>query len=260
MRASDGQRDKFYTKNSIAKGLIQRVPDMADYPFIIEPSAGSGSFLRHLPERSIGYDIEPEMTGVIRQDWLTVTERYDGGLLIGNPPFGKRSSLARAFIRHGISLGFETIAFILPSTFRKHSMQRDFPESWSLILEEDLPDNSFSYGDQDIIIPCVFQIWTKRSSSIDLRKRKVKQPDEYRFLPRGSHEADICLNGNNGKVRRPSEVTNPKAEHYIKVLGDRGTVVRRLGELPYEFRSSVSGGVSWISQNEINEAWNLAGY
>lgn len=258
MRASDGQQDKFYTKSNIAEGLIQQVPDVANYPLIVEPSAGSGSFLRHLPERAIGYDIEPEMTGVIRQDWLTVTERYDGGLLIGNPPFGKRSSLARAFIRHGVSLGFNTIAFILPSTFRKLSMQRDFPADWSLILEEDLPDNAFLYGDEEIIIPCVFHIWTKRPSSLNLRKRKVSQPEEYRFLPRGSDEADICLNGNSGRVRRPDDVTNPKAEHYIKVFGDKDKVIGRLSKLPYDFRSSVSGGVSWISQNEINEAWNLA--
>lgn len=260
MRASDGEQDKFYTKKHIAETLVKKVPDLAGYPHIVEPSAGSGSFLRYLPDNAVAYDIEPEAENIIKGDWLAVTARYEEGLLIGNPPFGKRSSLARAFIRHGMSLGFDTIAFILPSTFRKLSMQRDFPQSWSLVLEEDLQDNAFSYGDEEIVIPCVFQIWTKRPASLNLRKRKVRQPDEYRFLPRGSDEADICLNGNSGKVRKPDDVTNPKAEHYIRVFGDKDKVIRRLSKLPYEFRSSVSGGVSWISQNEVNEAWSLASH
>ena len=71
------------------------------------------------------------------------------------------------------------------------------------------------------------------------------------FLKRGDNSANFCINGNSGKVKSVCDVTNEKAEHYIKTKLPR-TVFEALD---YSFKSSVNGGVSWIGQQEILEAY-----
>ena len=136
--------DKFYTKPEVAKECINLIPDIDTYDLIIEPSAGSGSFSKQL--NCIAYDIEPEDETIIEQDWLK-TEKVETKtlLVVGNPPFGSRSSLAKAFIKHSQKIGAETIAFILPDTFSKISNQSKtlFPKDWRLIVEHKLSDSNF---------------------------------------------------------------------------------------------------------------------
>lgn len=255
MKASDGAQDKFYTRPAVVRFVVPLIPDLGTYAEIVEPSAGGGVFLDALPERATGYDIAPDDPRVAEADWLSLRLAPKRGLLVGNPPFGRRSALAKAFIKHGVALGFETIAFILPATFRKLTTQTCFPDGWRLIVDADLPDDVFEHADGDIGIPCVFQVWTRRPGALNLRKTKPAQPDAYAFLPRGDARATVCLNGNSGRVRWPSEVTNPKAEHYIQVISGGQDTIDALSRLDLEFRSSVSGGVSWVSKAEINAAW-----
>ena len=60
---SSRKDDKFYTKEEVAKMFVEevdRIFPLGSFDEIIEPSAGSGSILKFLPEGSVGYDIEPE--------------------------------------------------------------------------------------------------------------------------------------------------------------------------------------------------------
>ena len=112
--------DKFYTRKNLAKKLIDEI-DINKYNTIIEPSAGNGSFSNQI-EKCIAYDIEPEASGIIKQDFLTLDKDFQSPtLVIGNPPFGRNSSLALAFINKA-SLFADTIAFILPKSFKKESL------------------------------------------------------------------------------------------------------------------------------------------
>ena len=43
-------------------------------------------------------------------------------------------------------------------------------------------------------------------------------------------------------------VTNPKSEHYIKGTEE---VRNTLSSIPWEFNSSVNGGVAWIGKQDI---------
>ena len=56
--------DKYYTKPEISKRLIEKtfeLYDVKDYDVILEPSAGSGSFLLNLPpNKRLGLDIKPD--------------------------------------------------------------------------------------------------------------------------------------------------------------------------------------------------------
>lgn len=266
--------DRFYTPDKTVSKCIKYV-DFSKYDVIVEPSAGAGAFLTQInnniqtSQMIFAFDIEPDVSNIIKNDWLEI-RREDIAtpshlLVIGNPPFGARSTLAKNFIKHAIALGAETIAFILPNTFTKKTNQRFFSKDWRLVDIVRLTKEECNFllsNDEvsNIFIPCSFFVWTRRDDikpNIDLRDYDVPQPVEYSFLPRGDKQADFTLNGNNGKTKNLSDVTNSKAEHYIKVSPEYeiATIRAMFDKINFTFESSVNGGVAWISQNDINKAF-----
>jgi hypothetical protein len=71
--------DKFYTKESVVEMCIQLVKNHIQIDktrdFIIEPSAGNGSFInsiKSLCDNFGFYDLEPDHDDIKRQDYLTL--------------------------------------------------------------------------------------------------------------------------------------------------------------------------------------------
>lgn len=263
--------DRFYTKEAEAKRLLKEI-DLDEYDLFIEPSAGSGSF-SNLIDNCLAFDIEPTGENIIKQDFLQLTKdelpEFSNLLIFGNPPFGKRSSLAKQFIEHSIKLGATTIAFILPKIFNKRLNQTMFPDNWRLIKKVELNDSNFLLDNEEIFIPCSFYVWTKDegiNSGVNLRQVKPSVPSEFTIVKRESPEAHFSINGNSGKVKELNKITNPKAEHYIRVNGqdfiseptieEINKVKKLLKKLEFNFYSSVNGGVAWINREDIYRAWN----
>ena len=96
--------DKFYTNSDIADICFQLFEKyIKKNTLIIEPSAGNGAFLRCLKNYKYkAFDIQPEHTKIEKKDFLTVDlNSFDKPLVfLGNPPFGKQSSMAKKFIKH----------------------------------------------------------------------------------------------------------------------------------------------------------------
>lgn len=264
--------DQFYTKISIAKKCLIKIPNLHIYSSIIEPSAGTGSFTQNL-KNVFAYDLDPKINSIKKQDFLLLKQNKQWGnkiLFVGNPPFGKRSTLAKKFIKKAIKLNASTIAFILPDTFNKSSNQKYslWPKEWSLIKTYRLPKKSFyilnNTKRKSYHVPCTFFIWTKdaslRSRYKNLRTYPPKfVPKEFCFLPRGSKDADFVINGNSGKIKEVYKVTNPKSEHYIKIINRSKnqikSIIDKFKNLHYKNLSSVNGGNYWINQEEIINAW-----
>ena len=100
--------DKFYTKEQVAKRLIRKTLRLDEFDSVIEPSAGKGSFSNNI-SNVIAFDIAPENNSIFQQDFLKLTDvGFGKKLFIGNPPFGKRSILAKDFIRKAIELDADT--------------------------------------------------------------------------------------------------------------------------------------------------------
>jgi hypothetical protein len=195
--------DQFYTSDAVAKQCVQWIitalnvnvnasgettttsttttpPD--DYTWI-EPSAGTGAFLHQLPPEftKIGLDVDPKAADIIQQDYLewnpqpAVTNKK-GVIVFGNPPFGRQSSLAKAFIAKSC-LFADFIAFILPKSFTKPSMYNAFHPRFHLVFNKELDKNAFIInGGAKYDVPCVFQIWEKKAT---------QRPKEEKVVPIG---------------------------------------------------------------------------
>lgn len=165
--------DQFYTSDAVAKQCVQWIITAVSVGDVlwVEPSAGTGAFLHQLPPEftKIGLDIDPKTNDIIKQDYLswnpdTAAPKKKGIIVFGNPPFGRQSSLAKAFIVKSCSFA-NIIAFILPKSFTKPSMYNAFHPRFHLIFSKELDKNAFIInGGAKYDVPCVFQIWEKRAT------------------------------------------------------------------------------------------------
>lgn len=157
--------DQFYTNHDIAdhciKILKSTIGDFEKWDWIVEPSAGSGSFFHLLPNQTIGIDLEPTTPGILQADFFKWEFPKGKGIVIGNPPFGKNSSLAVQFFNRS-AIHAEVIAFILPRTFRKPSIINRLNFNFELKYNEVLPLDSFHLPNgKKRKVPTCFQIWLK---------------------------------------------------------------------------------------------------
>jgi hypothetical protein len=170
-RIKKHSEDKFYTKSQVVEQILDSI-NLNNFDLVIEPSAGKGAFSLKLNHSNVlSLDINPEHPTITKMDWFdfkpTTTQKT---LVIGNPPFGTQCDLVLKFIKKSDEIKADTIAFILPKSFKKPSLQNKVPSNYHLIKEVDLKDNSFELEGKDYSVPTVFQIWERR---IELRPRIV---------------------------------------------------------------------------------------
>ena len=169
--------DRFYTKPEVVDRLLKEV-DVSKYDVIIEPSAGSGSWSNKLVG-CVAIDIAPAHDNITQGDFLSDDISFDHIkedkkiIVIGNPPFGRQSKLAKRFINKSAEFA-DTIAFILPRSFRKESVQRHIHKNFWLTKDIDLfEESAFIFEGKDYFAPCVFQVWEKREEERNTKVEKV---------------------------------------------------------------------------------------
>lgn len=206
--------DAFFTTPDVASSCVRafyKHARPAPDDVLLEPSAGAGSFSSLLRGRHLfAVDLDPRAPGILRQDFL----RFEQSPLyakviaigrpihvIGNPPFGRQSSMARSFIR--ISARFAaSISFILPKSFKKPSFQSSFPPCFHLSFSTDLPDNAFTIDGKPHNVPCVFQVWERKEEERSEPRgfvfcKKDEQPDAA-IRRVGAHAGRLLLEGLGG--------------------------------------------------------------
>ena len=214
------EHDKYYTPDETVNkcvGIVRRVLKGHKVSDIIEPSAGDGAFLKFLPSHiSTGYDIEPEHENIIRQDFLELDLSYKKDrLIIGNPPFGSRMSLAQKFFKKSIELG-DFVAFILPiSQLNNTNSLYEF----DLVYSEDL--GNIKYSDRDL--NCCFNIYKRpkeglnKKPSSKLESVEMVRQDSKKFLETENYTLRMCYwgDGSAGKILKEGE--SYSAEYKITV-------------------------------------------
>jgi hypothetical protein len=163
-------KDQFYTSPTTAAAcvtqLLTTIPDAPSRYHWIEPSAGAGAFIAApgVPATVTAIDIDPRAPSVIQSDFLQWQPPPNNKpiLIYGNPPFGRQSAQAKAFIRHAATFA-TVIAFILPRSFEKPSMSAAFPPIFHCLHSAPIPDNAFTVNGAPYDVPCVFQIWQRQA-------------------------------------------------------------------------------------------------
>ena len=182
-------KDQFYTNENVAKSCISSIinilPFTSNYVWV-EPSAGNGSFLHNISFEKIGIDLEPMAKDIIKQDYLKWNPPPNKEIIIfGNPPFGKQSSLAKAFIVKSCKFA-KVIAFILPKSFIKPSMFNAFDLKFHLIYSIELEKDSFILNESKYHVPCVFQIWEKKNINRIVEKKIESVGFQYVLTKEGT--------------------------------------------------------------------------
>ena len=252
--------DKYYTNPKVAHhciDILRTHVDIRPQDIVVEPSAGAGAFLppiRSLPCANKAYDIAPEDIAIETQDFLlfdpSTLSSYQKIHIVGNPPFGRQSSLAIQFIKKSCEFA-DTVAFILPKSFKKDSMHKSFSTHFHLRCEWDLPTNSFLVDGNEYDVPCVFQIWQK-SDEPRIPKERV-EPQGFRFVKKGEpHDIAFRRVGvNAGLIHRNTTALSEQSHYFIIFTNGKSLDenIRRLSAIHFSHDNTV--GPKSISKQEL---------
>jgi len=260
--------DKYYTADNIVKKCMELIKtniSITKNDLCVEPSAGNGAFIEAIKSLFMNYkfyDLEPENSAIIKQDYLTfaydtlIKTNYNKKHVIGNPPFGRQSSLAIQFIKKSIEY-CDSISFILPKSFKKDSLKKHFPLNFHLVCEYDLPENSFMVDNKRYDVPCVFQIWVKKDTHRSIPDKLV--PKKYKFVKK-EMEHDISFRRVGvyaGEIDRNTDEKSFQSHYFIKfdknVLTEK--LYKKISEIHYSSKDYTVGPKS-ISKQELIEELN----
>jgi predicted RNA methylase len=257
--------DKYYTSPETVERIIDIVSKSVNINYsldtIIEPSAGNGAFIgniKKLAKNTVFIDIEPENLQITKTDFLEYSPVIGESSIhvIGNPPFGRQSSLAIKFIKHACGFA-NTVAFILPKSFKKDSMRRHFPLNYHTIAEVDIPKNSFIVNGEPHDVPCVFQIWEKRDILREVVKREV--PVKFKFV-KHDENPDVSFRRVGvyaGRVDTTTENKSPQSHYFIKLeVPITDELISLLNIIDYKNKSDTVGPKS-ISKDELTREFNV---
>jgi len=253
MKKADVKNDQYYTKPSLAKSCIRYVKkELLDANKVIEPSAGSGSFLNNLIDYNpIGFDIDPQSEDVIKQDFLEWENENDDNdvCFIGNPPFGKCSSLAIKFFNHCAEQGAKYICFIVPNTFRKNSVMNRLNLDFHLEREMKIEKDSFELLDgTSYSVPCSFQVWHRKEFKRE-KVKIIKEIEDWKWVSKedSPNYAIRRVGANAGKIFEFNKAISNSSHYFIKADPDVYESFKKM------FVSLYS------KENDNTSKWNTAG-
>lgn len=152
-----GIKDAYFTSPSAVKQCLKRLNEL--YPLkgrtALEPACGSGVFVRESTEWGLKWktnELFPEYARGFQPDFnldfgkadLTPLGRFD--FCIGNPPFGKSTTLARKFVLRALEIS-DVVAMILPWGCRRITFIDKLPRDVRVVVDEDLEDDGFLLPD-----------------------------------------------------------------------------------------------------------------
>lgn len=257
--------DQFYTCAKTARLCVEKVEALAlageSSTLFLEPSAGAGAFYDLLPAgRRLGLDIEPRHAEVQEQDFLgfIVPEDFAGQplIVIGNPPFGRNSSLAVKFVNKAATLA-DIVAFILPKTFQKFSTVRRLDPRLHLLEEHELPANSFTFEGQPWDVSCVFQIWERRPVLRVDEEGLFTHPD-FEFVRRSEADFAVRRVGRSAGIVIRDFAQYARTSHHFVKARDPEAVITILRSIDWTQVRQRTAGVPCVGKEEIVRRYTAA--
>ena len=257
--------DKFYTKKEVAMYCINLFKEYVtpnNDDLIIEPSAGNGGFIDAIKSLKCNYefyDLEPEHEEIVKQDYLLYNTTNNNNTqkihIVGNPPFGRQSSLAIKFIKKSCHF-CTSISFILPKSFKKDSLKKTFPLNFHLLFEIDLPENSFLVNKQEHNVPCIFQIWIKKTYNREVSAKL--EPHNFIFVEKTNNPSiSIRRVGVNAGTIDVNSANKSVQSHYFIRFTNTNSLEKNIDLLKsvvYDSNNTV--GPKSIGKQELIKEFN----
>lgn len=250
--------DQFYTNELIAKkyyNILCNEINIKKYDLFLEPSAGTGSFYNLLPKTNrIGLDLDPKHDEIIKQDFFDYVPPENKKIItIGNPPFGKNSSLAVKFFNKAAEFS-EVIAFIIPKTFQKESLQNRLNLNFKLRYNQDLDKNSFVLNGEPYNVPCCFQIWVKHKKSRTIKKTDLKNSIFIFSKKQDSNIAVRRVGGRAGKATDDIDSSNKNCFYFLKIIDkniSKKELIEKINNIDFSKIVNKTAGVRSLSKPEF---------
>ena len=259
--------DKFYTDPNVALECIQTL-DLDSYDLIIEPSAGSWAFSRHLPrDKTYSFDLFPDEAypETIKQDWLefdiiSFAKEHNANnvLIIGNPPYGRASGLASKFIQHSAIDNnlFDvktTVAFVISEAFQKDSFMKRVPLTHTLTQHKSLGSPFTMDGEPYSKLNTgwfVYEPIPREKENIKTCSKWIKKHTKEEFLSLDDKKVALRTHGSGaGKLFwEDFEVLNPNTTRFLS-----GEGVVHLEKIDWEPIKKRSIGIPVIAMSEVFE-------
>lgn len=224
------------------------------------------------------------MDEIIGAEFLHVSDLAQGSgdrktvLTIGNPPFGKNSSLAVAFFNRAASFS-DVIAFIVPRTFCKSSVQDRLDRHFFLVNQWDIPESGFTFEGKAYNVPCVFQVWAHSGFVGSFWERpsiagpgrlrplapRLTETAHFKFVDR-TGDPDVAIRRvgvNAGRIFTESpQLCSEQSHLYVSVKSrlSVGDVLQRLRDLDLEHCAAKfdTAGCPSISKNDVCQLYLAA--
>ena len=260
--------DKFYTKKEVAMYCINLFKEYVapnNDDLIIEPSAGNGGFIDAIKSLKCNYefyDLEPEHEEIVKQDYLLYNNNNNNNNnntqkihIVGNPPFGRQSSLAIKFIKKSCTF-CASISFILPKSFKKDSLKKTFPLNFHMLYEIDLPAKSFLVNKQEHNVPCIFQIWVKKTYNREVIEKL--EPHNFIFVEKTNNPSISIrrVGVNAGTIDVNSANKSVQSHYFIRFTNtnDLEKNIDLLKSIVYDSNNTV--GPKSIGKQELIKEFN----
>lgn len=284
----------FFTPSKIALELYEKIPIKSKN--ILEPSCGSGEFLKILPKsittgielnKQIYNKIKSTYKNVINMSFLDYNEVNKHDLIIGNPPYFTttekykseflygRNNMYILFLIHSMKLLKKNgvIAFIIPTNFMNSSyynkLRKEIFNNWTII-------DMIEYGD-------IFEETKQSVFGLIIQKNKTKTNDKYvfrkednyyfvfskKYLPKSKY---LTLNDLNyevkvGKIQWDANKENFQpysSPNYIKLIyssdiTNQGVMIQKNKEYRYLKReiASLNGPIIILNRGYGNVKYKM---
>lgn len=264
--------EQYYTPIDLAEELVGATwvmlqdaapqADPAERTFI-EPAGGTGAFVTAIRARGasrvLSVDTDPQHPEVQQADFLQWQPgRVSDAVTISNPPFGRNNKLSVRFFNHAADFS-ETIAFVVPRSWRKWSVINRLDPRFQLVSDVDLAIRYVDVNGEPLTVHdhlrTAFQIW----------RRGVAQRPKFLVEDRGwvrktsPAEATHSLTTFGygcGRVRGRAEfgLTPKSTDIYLRI--EDSAVAAALTHLDYQRFSNHTAYTQAVSLQEINYLLN----
>lgn len=171
--------------------------------------------------------------------------------MICNPPFGKNTSLAIRFFNHAATFA-SRIAFIVPLTFKKKSVQDRLDTAFHLEAQIVLPPDSFLLEGKPCDVPTTWQVWVRRDQPRSTVRSAISC-DDFAFCK--PEEADFAIQrigANAGRIKLDVANSNSNSYTFLRATGmSAQDLLARFQCIDFEDVRTATAGNPSIAKGEM---------